>query len=89
MKYLHSIYYTYIVQCADGTFYTGKTSDVDHRIKQHNGLISGGAKYTKLRRPVKLVHVEEYTSNKFACNRESEIKKLTHQQKEKLVDDMS
>ena len=78
-------YYTYIVECSDGTYYTGKTKDIERRVKQHNGLISGGAKYTKLKRPVKLVHVEYHTTNKVACQREAEIKKLTHQQKNLLV----
>ena len=78
-------FYTYIVECSDGTYYTGKTKDIERRIKQHNGLLSGGAKYTKLKRPVKLVHVEEYATNQFACQREGEIKKLTHQQKDLLI----
>ena len=77
-------YYTYIVECSDGSYYTGKTSNITRRMKQHNGLLAGGAKYTKLKRPVKLVHVENYTTNKFACNREAEIKKLSHEEKRKL-----
>jgi putative endonuclease len=77
--------YTYIVECSDGSYYTGKTYDIDHRIKQHNGLLPGGAKYTKVRRPVKLVHYEEYTTNTIACYREAEIKRLTRQQKKQLI----
>ena len=78
-------YYTYIVECSDGSYYTGKTNNITRRIKQHNGLLSGGAKYTKLKRPVKLVRLEHYTTNQFACHREAEIKKLNHQQKKQLI----
>jgi putative endonuclease len=81
MKLSQLVYYTYIVKCSDGNYYTGKTKDLDSRIKQHNGLLPGGAKYTEQRRPVKLVHYERYATNAFACHREAEIKRLTHQQK--------
>jgi len=79
-------YYTYIVECSDGSYYTGKTNNIIRRMKQHNGLLSGGAKYTKLKRPVKLVHYEQYTTNKLACTREAEIKRLTHQKKKKMIE---
>jgi putative endonuclease len=79
------IYYTYILQCADGTYYIGKTHDLDHRIKQHNGLLRGGAKYTRARKPVKLVYSEQYKTNQLACNREAYLKQLTRQQKEELI----
>lgn len=82
----HPAYYTYIVKCSDGSYYTGKTYDIANRLKQHNGLLAGGAKYTKVKRPVKLVHYEKYTTNKFACSREAEIKRLTHQQKKQLIE---
>ncbi len=83
---LHSAYYTYIVECSDGSYYTGKTNDIYRRIKQHNGLLSGGAKYTQRRRPIKLVHCEQYVTNKFACHREAEIKRLTRLQKKQLIE---
>jgi len=79
-------YFTYIVQCSDGTYYTGKTKDISRRMKQHNGLLAGGAKYTKQKQPVKLVHLEYYATNKLACLREAEIKKLTRQKKKKLIE---
>ncbi len=88
MRLSHPAYYTYIVECSDGSYYTGKTYDVYQRIKQHNGLLPGGAKYTKLKRPVKLVHYEQYTTNKFACHREAEIKRLTHRQKKQLIEEI-
>ena len=48
-------YYVYILQCFDGSFYTGITTDIKRRIRQHNGEILGGAKYTAARRPVHLL----------------------------------
>ncbi len=87
MLITYSGYYAYIVECPDGSFYTGKTYDVKLRLKQHNGVLPGGAKYTKTRRPVKLVHYEQYDTNKFACQREWKIKQLTHQQKKQLIEE--
>lgn len=80
-------YFTYIVECIDGTFYTGMTYDVQRRVKQHNGILHGGAKYTKQRRPVALRYFEEYTLYKLAASRENQLKKLSHQKKEKLCSD--
>ena len=74
--------YCYIVECVDGTFYTGWTTDPERRVATHNkGL---GAKYTKMRRPVKLVYVEEQLDKKTALKRERAIKKMTRAQKQKL-----
>ena len=73
----------YIVQCADGTFYTGVTTDVKRRIKEHNSGM--GSKYTRARLPVVLSHKERATSRSKAQMREAEIKKLTRIQKEKLM----
>ena len=74
--------YCYIVECVDGTFYTGWTTDPERRVATHNkGL---GAKYTKMRRPVKLVYVEEQSDRKTAMKRERAIKKMTRSQKQKL-----
>jgi putative endonuclease len=86
MKLQPPAYYTYIVECSDGSYYTGKTYDLSHRVKQHNGLLQGGAKYTEHKRPVRLVYSEKYDTNTFACHREAEIKKLTRQQKKQLID---
>ena len=71
--------YVYIVQCADGTLYTGWTTDVERRLQAHNE--KKGAKYTKSRTPVKLFYCEECRSKSMALKREAEIKKLTRQQK--------
>ena len=74
--------YCYIVECADGTYYTGWTTDPERRLATHNkGL---GAKYTKMRRPVKLVYVEEQLDRKSAMKRERAIKKMARPQKQKL-----
>lgn len=80
-----SQYFVYIVRCADGTFYTGKTNDIEKRLREHNGEKTKGAKYTRARRPVELVYFEEYSSNSSAMTREAEIKKLRREGKEKLI----
>ena len=77
--------YIYIVECSDGTFYTGWTNNLEKRIAMHsNGL---GAKYTKGRGPVKLMHYEEFEDKKDAMKREYEIKKLTRKAKLILIKD--
>lgn len=75
--------YTYILECSDGTLYTGWTNDIEKRIRVHNE--GKGAKYTKNRRPVKLVHVEEFESKIDAMKREYEIKQMTRKKKELLI----
>lgn len=75
--------YTYIVKCADGTLYTGWTNDLDKRMKAHN--CGKGAKYTKTRRPVKLVYYEEHDTKNEAMSREYAIKQLTRKEKVTLI----
>ena len=75
--------YCYIVQCADGTYYTGWTTDPERRVAVHNK--GRGAKYTKMRLPVKLVYVEQQPDRKSAMKRERAIKKMTRSQKQKLI----
>jgi len=77
------IFYVYIIECSDGTYYTGYTPDIKKRIKLHNA--GRGAKYTRDRRPVKLVWKKEYRYFKPAFLAEKRIKKLTRKRKEKLV----
>jgi putative endonuclease len=74
--------YCYIVECADGTYYTGWAVDPEKRVAVHNR--GRGAKYTKTRRPVKLVYVEEQADRRSAMKRERAIKKMTRSQKQKL-----
>lgn len=76
--------YTYIVECADGTLYTGWTTNVQKRVKAHNEEKSG-AKYTKAKRPVKLVYYEGYETKEEAMRREYAIKHLTRKQKLELI----
>lgn len=77
--------YVYIVECSDGTFYTGWTNNLDKRIYMHSNGV--GAKYTKGRGPVKLMHYEEFEDKKDAMKREYEIKKLTRKAKLLLIND--
>lgn len=74
----------YILECADGTLYTGSTSDLKKRIHEHNGT-KAGAKYTRGRRPVKVVYVEKCKTLAQARKREVEIKRLTRTQKHRLI----
>ena len=76
--------YTYIVECSDGSFYTGWTNDLERRMKAHNE--GRGAKYTKSRRPVKLAYFETFQTKEEAMSRECQIKKMTRKEKEALVE---
>lgn len=76
--------YTYMVECSDGSFYTGWTTDVKNRIRMHNA--KKGAKYTKSRTPVKLVYLEEADTKQQAMRREAQIKQLSRQQKKQLIE---
>ena len=77
-------YFCYILECADGTFYTGWTTDPPRREKQHNA--GRGARYTRARRPVKLVYVEEVLDHASALRRELQIKGYSKEQKRKLIE---
>jgi len=79
------ICYCYILECADGTFYTGWTTDPKRRVSQHNKGI--GAKYTNTRRPVKLVYLEPHPNRRDAMQRELAIKKMKRVQKSRLVEE--
>jgi putative endonuclease len=77
------VHYVYIVECHDGSYYTGYTTDVERRVSEHNS--ERGAKYTRGRTPVDLVHTESFDSKSAAMSREYEVKQLTRRQKERLV----
>jgi len=79
----NSEHYVYVVECSDGTLYTGYTTDIDRRVEEHNA--GEGAKYTRGRTPVRPVHVEEYETRSEAMSREHEIKSLSRDEKESLV----
>jgi putative endonuclease len=74
----------YILECADGSYYTGCTNNLPKRVANHNA--GTGAKYTRSHLPVKLVYSEECSDRSMALKREIELKKLTHSQKKALVD---
>jgi len=76
-------FFVYIVQCRDGTYYTGSTNNIDNRVKLHNK--GHGAKYLRGKLPVKLVYAKEYHYYKNVLRRERDIKKMTRKQKEKLI----
>ena len=78
--------FVYIVECADHSFYTGWTYDLQDRMAAHNAKT--GAKYTRTRTPVKLVYWEEWPDRQQAQQRELKIKKLPRAQKEQLVGSM-
>ena len=80
---MESKWYLYILRCGDGTLYTGVTTDVEKRFAQH---CSGkGAKYTRGRGPLELVYREECGDHSQALKREWEIKKLSRQEKMRLI----
>ncbi len=76
--------YVYIVECSDNSFYTGSTCNIEKRIREHNSG-KAGAKYTRARRPVKLVYVEACLTPSMALKREAEIKRLSRPQKVVLI----
>jgi putative endonuclease len=76
-------YYCYLVECADGSLYTGITTDPQRRLRQHNA--GTGARYTKLHRPVKLVFIEEQIDLSSALKRERQIKRLPRPKKLELL----
>ncbi len=78
------MYFVYVVECKDGSLYTGYTTDLDKRLKAHNESKTG-AKYTKTRRPVKLKYFEKFRKLGLALKREYEIKQLTKKQKLELT----
>lgn len=79
-------YFVYIVQCSDETLYTGIATDIKRRLDEHNSS-DKGAKYTRVRRPVKLKYSEEVEDRSSACKREYAIKKFTREKKLELIND--
>jgi putative endonuclease len=77
-------YFIYILKCADGTYYTGSTNDIEKRVRAHN-TAKTGAKYTKSRRPVQLMYQESFETKNEALKRENHIKQLKKIQKEELI----
>lgn len=78
------MYFLYLLQCSDQTFYTGITTNLDRRIKEHN-TSKLGAKYTQARRPVKLIYFQEFNNRSEASIEEARIKKLSRPEKLNLI----
>lgn len=73
---MNSPWFVYLLRCADGTLYTGVTTDLARRLDEHNGDNHRGARYTRSRRPVELLHSEPAMSRSEACRREAAIRKM-------------
>ncbi|QDX91953.1 GIY-YIG nuclease family protein [Brevibacillus laterosporus] len=90
MKYImeseipsHKSHYVYMLQCADGSLYTGYTTEMKRRLKQHRE--GKGAKYTRGRCPIELVYWEEGADRSWGLKREEQIKRLQRSTKERLI----
>jgi len=80
------MYYVYLLECADQSIYTGITTDLNRRLKEHqSGKEGKGANYTNAKCAVKIVYSEEYPDRSSASKRESEIKKMSRQEKLELI----
>ena len=76
-------WFVYMVRCADGSLYTGVTTDLQRRVAEHNS--DKAARYTRSRQPVTLVYQESAASRSLACQREAAIKQLKKRDKEALL----
>lgn len=79
-----SDWFVYMLRCSDNSLYTGITTDVERRVKEHNEA-KAGAKYTRAKRPVELVYEEQAESRSVALKREAQLKKLKKYEKEDLL----
>jgi len=82
---IKTTWYVYIAICSDNSLYTGITTDLNRRLKEHNST-ANGAKYTRSRRPVRIVFSEQFDNRSLASKKEYSLKKMTHQQKIMLID---
>jgi putative endonuclease len=78
------MYYLYILQCSDKSLYTGITVDLKRRVGEHNSSALG-AKYTRARRPVKIVYSKKFLNRSTASREESRIKSLSRAEKIELI----
>ena len=79
-------WYMYVVLCFDNSLYCGITTNLERRLKQHNGVIKGGAKYTRGRRPCVYLHKEKASDRSDALKKEYKFKKLTKKKKLNYID---
>ncbi len=84
---MNDIWYLYILECRDSSYYIGITKDIPNRLEQHNS--GKGAKYTRSHRPVKLVYFEEHDSGSKARKREREMKGWSREKKGQLINQFS
>ena len=77
----------YILRCADDSFYTGITKDMQRRLAEHNNDNRKGSRYTRSRRPVDLIYQEECSARSSASQREHYLKQLSRSQKLRLIED--
>jgi len=82
----HAAWFVYMLRCADGSLYTGITTDIARRLAEHNGEGGLGARYTRSRRPVTLAYTEPADSRAAASRREAAIKRLDRARKLALYD---
>ena len=78
-------WFVYLLQCSDGSFYTGVTTDLERRLRQHNGEIVGGANYTRARRPVALSWFEACEDRSVAQQREYLVRRSPRLEKQRLA----
>ena len=82
---IRHLWHVYLLQCADGSLYAGSTTDLGRRLRQHNGELRGGARYTRVRRPVVHLWSQSVSDRSTACRLEARIKAMTRQQKMAVV----
>lgn len=80
-----SCWWVYLVCCADHTLYCGVTVNLERRLRQHNGELVGGARYTRVRRPVELVWKKSASSRSEAQQLEAQMRRLSRQEKQRLI----
>ena len=85
MSELNGPWFVYMVRCADNSLYTGITTDIERREKEHNSKKGMAARYTRVRQPVSMVYQESCEDRSAAAKREWAIKQLNKRQKELLV----
>jgi putative endonuclease len=79
------MYFVYIIECTNGSYYTGITTDVERRYQEHCTGRPKGAKYTQANKPVRIVYIESCTNRSSACIRETVIKKFSRKEKMQLL----
>ena len=81
---METVFYLYILECADETLYTGITVDLKRRVNEHNSS-KLASKYTRVRRPVKVVYSKKFKNRSLASKEESRIKKLSREEKQEII----